>query len=152
MRAQGFPFVVIDPRTTLPPDIASFSAAHLIAARGVTQHLVAPGHRRIGAIGGPQDWPTSQARVAGHAAAPVEVGVPHCPELPRSIDPNADWGYDTAHEPLDLPQRPTAPVAFHDRAAVGALRAAYERGCAYRGTRRSPASTTPIPAGPPFRG
>lgn len=128
LRAQGFPFVVVDPRTVLPPDIASVSAANLAAARGLTQHLVRLGHRRIGVIGGPEHWLTSQARIAGHAAALAEVGVLHSPELLRSIDPTADWGYDAAHELLGLAERPTALVAFNDKAAVGALRAAHERG------------------------
>jgi LacI family transcriptional regulator len=128
LRGRGFPFVVVDPCTALPRDIASVSAAHLTAARNLTQHLVHLGHRRIGVIGGPQSWLTSQARIAGHVAALAEVGVLHAPDLLRSIDPNADWGYEAACELLGLPQRPTALVAFNDKAAVGALRAAYERG------------------------
>src|SRR5689334_12821473 len=50
LRAADFPFVVVDPRTPLPQDIASVSAANLTAARAVTAHLVELGHRRIGVI------------------------------------------------------------------------------------------------------
>ncbi|MFC4035611.1 LacI family DNA-binding transcriptional regulator [Streptomyces polygonati] len=128
LRAQDFPFVVVDPRTPLPPDIASVSAAHLIAARSVSAHLVALGHRRIGVIGGPGDWLAGQSRLAGHTSALADAGVLPSPELLRSIEPTSEWGYVAACELLDLPDRPTALVAFNDKAAVGALRSAYERG------------------------
>lgn len=128
LRARDFPFVVVDPRTALPHDIASVSAANLTAARSVTGHLVGLGHRRIGVIGGPGDWLASRSRLAGHTSALAEAGVLPAPELLRSIEPTADWGYGAACELLDLPERPTALVAFNDKAAVGALRAAYERG------------------------
>jgi LacI family transcriptional regulator len=128
LRAQDFPFVVVDPRTPLPRDIASVSAANLTAARSVTAHLVELGHRRIGVIGGPGDWLASRSRLAGHNSALADAGVLPSPELTRSIEPTADWGYGAACELLELPQRPTALVAFNDKAAVGALRAAYERG------------------------
>jgi LacI family transcriptional regulator len=128
LRAQDFPFVVVDPRTPLPRDIASVSAANLTAARSVTAHLVELGHRRIGVIGGPGDWLASRSRLAGHNSALADAGVLPSPELVRSIEPTADWGYGAAGELLELAERPTALVAFNDKAAVGALRAAYERG------------------------
>lgn len=127
LRAQNFPFVVVDPRSPLSRDIASVSAAHLTASRSVTAHLVQLGHRRIGVIGGPGDWLASQSRIAGHAAALAEAGLLPSPGLLRSIEPTADRGYEAAGELLDLPVRPTALIAFNDRTAVGALRAAYER-------------------------
>jgi LacI family transcriptional regulator len=128
LQRQGFPFVVVDPRTTLPRDIASVSAAHFAGGRSVTAHLTALGHRRIGVIGGPREWLASESRIVGHASALADVGTLTTPELLRSIEPTVDWGYSAACELLDLPQRPTALVAFNDKAAVGAMRAAHERG------------------------
>ncbi|MCZ4119806.1 LacI family DNA-binding transcriptional regulator [Streptomyces sp. H39-S7] len=128
LRARDFPFVVVDPRTPLRSDIASVSAANLTGARNVSAHLVELGHRRIGVIGGPGYWLAGQSRVAGHNSALADAGVLPSSELLRSIEPTADWGYAAACELLDLPERPTALVAFNDKAAVGALRAAYERG------------------------
>ncbi|MFJ6213508.1 LacI family DNA-binding transcriptional regulator [Streptomyces sp. NPDC092296] len=125
---RDFPFVVVDPRTPLPRDIAAVSAAHFSGARSVTAHLVGLGHRRIGMIGGPGEWLASRSRLAGHASALSEVGVLPSPELCSSVEPTADWGYSAAARLLDLPQRPTALIAFNDKAAVGALRAAYDRG------------------------
>ncbi|NUT52566.1 MAG: LacI family DNA-binding transcriptional regulator, partial [Saccharothrix sp.] len=61
---RGFPFVVVDPRTAPPPDIASVSAAHLAGARALTAHLVDLGHRDIGVIAGPREWLAGDARTA----------------------------------------------------------------------------------------
>ncbi|MFF1835536.1 LacI family DNA-binding transcriptional regulator [Streptomyces sp. NPDC058231] len=127
LRAQNFPFVVIDPKNPLSRDIASVSAAHLTAAHSVTAHLLQLGHRRIGVIGGPGNWLASRSRVSGHTAALAEAGLLSSPGLLRSIEPTAEHGYEAAGELLDLPERPTALIAFNDKTAVGALRAAYER-------------------------
>ena len=128
LRAQGFPFVVIDPRTPVPRDIASVSAAHFAGARAVTTHLIELGHRRIGVIGGPQHWLASDARLAGHTAAMAEVGVLPSAPLLRSTEATVEHGYRAANELLDLLDPPTALVGFSDKSAVGALRAAADRG------------------------
>ena len=75
LRARGFPFVVVDPRTPVPRDIAAVSAAHFAGARSVTAHLAGLGHRRIGVIAGPHNWlagpgPAGRARLgAGRGRA-----------------------------------------------------------------------------------
>jgi LacI family transcriptional regulator len=128
LRASGFPFVVIDPRTPVPRDIAAVSAAHFAGSRSITAHLAGLGHRRIGVIAGPHNWLAGQARLAGHASALAEAGVLHPPELTRSGEPTAEFGYQAAAELLDLPERPTALACFNDKTAVGALAAAASRG------------------------
>ncbi|MFC7759592.1 substrate-binding domain-containing protein [Catellatospora bangladeshensis] len=104
------------------------SAAHFGGARAVTAHLTALGHRRIGVVGGPHNWLAGQARLAGHTSALADVGVLADPALVRSAEPTAELGHRAAAELLDLPDRPTALVCFNDKAAVGALAAATERG------------------------
>jgi LacI family transcriptional regulator len=128
LRAQGFPFVVIDPRTPVPRDIAAVSAAHFAGARAMTAHLVALAHRRIGVIAGPHNWLASGARLAGHASALADVGVLPDSALTRAGEPTTRDGHRAAAELLDLPDRPTALVCFNDKAAVGALTAAAQRG------------------------
>jgi len=128
LRARGFPFVVVDPRTPVPRDIAAVSAAHFAGARSITAHLAGLGHRRIGVIAGPHNWLAGQARLAGHAAALAEAGVLHPPELTRAGEPTAEFGYRAACELLDLHPRPTALACFNDKTAVGALAAAARRG------------------------
>jgi LacI family transcriptional regulator len=128
LRARGFPFVVVDPREPMPPDIAAVSAAHFAGARTMSGHLVELGHRRIGVIAGPHNWLASRARLAGHTSALADVGILPDPTLIRSGEPTTEWGYRAASELLDLPVRPTALVGFNDKAAVGAMTAARERG------------------------
>jgi LacI family transcriptional regulator len=128
LRTSGFPFVVVDPRTALPREVASVSAANVAGARSVTAHLTALGHRRIGVIGGPTEWLASESRLVGHVSALADIGVLAAPELRRSVEPTTANGYRAAGELLDLDERPTALVAFNDKVAVGILRAAHERG------------------------
>jgi LacI family transcriptional regulator len=125
---RGFPFVVVDPRTPPPPDVAAVSAAHFAGARAVTTHLVELGHRRIGVIAGPEDWLATDARGAGHHAALAAAGVLPTPHRVRHIEPTTEGGGLAAGELLDHPEPPTAIVCFNDKIAVGALHAARERG------------------------
>jgi LacI family transcriptional regulator len=128
MRAQRFPFVVVDPRTPMPRDIVAVSAAHFAGARKLTRHLVELGHRRIGVVAGPRDWLASNDRLAGHASAMAEVGVLPSPQLIRAGHADAGWGHQAAVQLLALEDRPTALVCFNDKAAVGAMTAASELG------------------------
>ena len=137
LRAQGFPFVVVDPRTPPPRDIAAVSAAHFAGARAMTAHLVALGHRRIGVVAGPHNWLAGEARLAGHTSALADAGVLPDPKLTRAGEPTTRFGYEAAAQLLDADTgtetrtqdpRPTALVCFNDKAAVGALAAAVERG------------------------
>ncbi|MGX7826320.1 LacI family DNA-binding transcriptional regulator [Actinokineospora sp. 24-640] len=129
LRDRQFPFVVVDPRTPLPRDIVAVSAGHFAGARSLMAHLVELGHRRVGVIGGPLEWLANDARAAGYAACLADVGVLPSPALARNVhEPTTDNGHRVAADLLDQPDRPSALVAFNDKMAVGALRAAAERG------------------------
>ncbi|WP_211293701.1 LacI family DNA-binding transcriptional regulator [Lentzea kentuckyensis] len=124
----GFPFVVVDPRTPPPPDIAAVSAAHSSGARAVADHLIGLGHRDIGVIAGPEEWLAGDARLAGHRAALAKAGVLLTQDRLRHVEPTTAQGKRAAAELLDLTPRPTAIVCFNDKVAVGTLQAARERG------------------------
>lgn len=124
----GFPLVVVDPRAPLPEGIATVSANHVAASRRLTDHLVDLGHRRVASIVGPAHWRSSVERTAGIASALATVGVLPDPELVRACDPTFEGGLAAAAELLDHPDRPTALLCFNDKVAVGALRAAADRG------------------------
>ena len=128
LRSRRFPFVVVDPREPMPRDIVAVSAAHFAGARKLTRHLVELGHRRIGVVAGPENWLASIDRLAGHTSAMADVGVLPSPTLIRSAQATVEAGYRAAQQLLDLEERPTALVCFNDKAAVGALTAAGERG------------------------
>jgi LacI family transcriptional regulator len=124
LSSRRFPFVVVDPRTTLPRDIPSVSAAHHSGARQLTAHLTALGHTRIGVIAGPREWLAADARLSGHHAALADAGILPNPTLIRHDHPTTAAGHQAARDLLSLTPRPTALIAFNDKAAVGALQAA----------------------------
>jgi LacI family transcriptional regulator len=128
LRETGYPFVVVDPRVQLDEGIPAVSAANASGARAATEHLLSLGHRRIGAIMGPVDWMASTERLNGYRAALAAAGVLPAPELVVESDFSIDSGVAAARALLDLPERPTAIFGFNDNVAIGALRAAAERG------------------------
>jgi len=128
LAARGYPFVVVDPRTTVPRGMVSVSAAHFSGARAVTRHLIELGHRRIGVVTGPPYWRTRDDRVGGHLAALGEAGVLGDPELMRYGEPATKTGVQAGGELLELRSRPTAIVCFNDKVAVGVMEAATARG------------------------
>ena len=129
LRRSGYPFVVVDPRTALAPDIAAVSAAHLSGAHLATEHLLTLGHTRIAAIAGPLNWIATDRRLMGYRAALAAHGRLAPAELVRvGGEPTFAHGLEAARALLALPAPPTAIVAFNDKIAVGAMEAAAERG------------------------
>jgi LacI family transcriptional regulator len=129
LRASGYPFVVVDQRTALPPDIAAVSSAHLAGARLATEHLLQLGHTRIAAIAGPRNWIAAQDRLLGYRTALAASGRLAPEELVREAgEPTVAHGRAAARDLLDLAEPPTAIVAFNDKVAIGAIDAAASRG------------------------
>jgi LacI family transcriptional regulator len=118
----------VDPRTSVPRDMVSISAAHFSGARAVTRHLIEFGHRRIGVVTGPPYWRTRDDRVGGHLAALAEAGVLGDQELILHGEPAAETGVRAGGDLLDMRPRPTAVVCFNDKVAVGVMEAAAARG------------------------
>jgi LacI family transcriptional regulator len=129
LRSSGYPFVVVDPRTALPPDIAAVSAAHLSGARMATEHLLQLGHTRIATIAGPLNWIATGDRLLGYRAALAAAGKLAPDRLVRvGGEPTVAHGLMAARALLDQPEPPTAIIAFNDKIAIGAMEAAAERG------------------------
>jgi LacI family transcriptional regulator len=128
LHACGYPFVVIDPSISPGDEIATVAATNVIGARAATEHLIALGHRRIGVITGRLGSAVSIDRLAGYHAAIVARGLVLGTELVVETDFTVSGGEAAAHRLLALPDPPTAIFAFNDNMAVGAMRAARERG------------------------
>jgi LacI family transcriptional regulator len=128
LQAHGFPFVVADPRYPLDEGIPAVSAAHWAGAKAATDHLLTLGHRRIGLITGERGWSATEERLNGYQTALAGAGVLPTPELVVDGDFIMESGYTAANELLDLSEPPTAIFASNDNMAVGAMRAARERG------------------------
>jgi LacI family transcriptional regulator len=128
LQRHGYPFVVVDPRTRPEEGIAAVSAANASGARLATEHLLALGHRRIGAITGPLGWLASSERLNGFRSALSSAGVLPDPDLVQEAGFAPGAGDEAAATLLDLSDRPTAIFAFNDELAISVLRAARERG------------------------
>jgi LacI family transcriptional regulator len=125
---HGFPFVIVDPRTEVAEGIPVICAAHSSGAAQATRHLLELGHRRIGAIGGPQGWIATQERMHGYHAALAGYGILPDPAQTQYADFNLAGGREAACRLLDLADPPTAIFAFNDSMAIGAMQAASARG------------------------
>jgi LacI family transcriptional regulator len=124
----GYPFVVIDPLEPLDEGVPSVSATNALGGRAATEHLLALGHRRVGAITGVPEWLASVERLNGYRAALASAGVVPDSALVVESDWAVEGGEAAAALLLDLPDPPTAVFAFNDNMAIGALRAARARG------------------------
>jgi LacI family transcriptional regulator len=128
LKRQGFPFVVVDPREPVPEGLAVVSAAHAAGAREATEHLLALGHRRIGAITGIPGWVATEERLSGFRTALAGHGLLADPNLIVAADFQIPGGFTAAERLLGRPDRPTAVFAFNDNIAIGTLQAARVHG------------------------
>jgi LacI family transcriptional regulator len=128
LHEQGYPFVIVDPRTQPDERVPTVSASHLSGARDATAHLLALGHRRIAAITGPTGWIATDERLRGYRGALGEAGITPDPALQVESDFNDSGGRRATEQLLALPDPPTAIFAFNDMLAIGALQAARHRG------------------------
>jgi LacI family transcriptional regulator, galactose operon repressor len=128
LQEQRYPFVVADPRKPLADGIPVVSAGHSEGARAAIAHLLELGHRRIGFIAGTRGWVATEQRLLGYTLALAGSDVGFDPDLVGGSDYTTSTGYAVARDMLELPVPPTAFFACNDNLAVGAMRAAFERG------------------------
>ena len=119
------PYVLIDPAADLPdPEVATVGATNWAGGFSAARHLLALGHRRIAAIGGPVTMLCSRARISGYSAALTSAGVEVDPTLIRYGDFRHAGGCRAARELFELPAPPTAVFAGSDEQAFGVAEAA----------------------------
>jgi LacI family transcriptional regulator len=95
----------------------------------MTEYLIQLGHRRIGALGGPDKYSSLRDRMRGYHIAMLENGLPLDPSLqPSSVSGNPRKGYVQMQKLIALPEPPTAVFAVSDRAAFGAMEAIKDAG------------------------
>lgn len=123
---SDIPYVLIapeDPKATR----ASINMNNQAAARDMTRHLIALGHKRIGFIKGHSEHSVTDTRYQGYRQAMEEEGLPIEDELVEQG--SFDWasGLECAERLLDLPNRPSAVFASNDDMAAAVIAAAYRR-------------------------
>jgi LacI family transcriptional regulator len=128
LRRRGIPFVVVDHRGELGPDIPSVGATNWAGGRVATEHLLSLGHRRIAIITGTPALGCSRERLSGYRAALEMAGVAFDPALCREGDFQYESGYRETCALLELSDPPTAIFASNDMQAIGALNALRARG------------------------
>lgn len=99
----------------------------------LVNHLVEKGHRRIAFIGASPDLVIHEDRHTGYLNGLKKAKIRTDTSLFRSGDLTEESGYQCSHSLLSLPEPPTAIIGCNDLMALGALRAAKERGL-YIGT------------------
>jgi DNA-binding LacI/PurR family transcriptional regulator len=122
------PLILVDPPTEPGSDIRSVGTTNWQGGLTATRHLAELGHRRIGAIGGPERFWSANARLDGYRTALMRSGLPVDEDLVVRGEFSVPDGRDLARQLLDRPSPPTAIVAGNDNQAFGVLQALGERG------------------------
>jgi DNA-binding LacI/PurR family transcriptional regulator len=91
-------------------------------------HLIDLGHRAIAYINGPENWHSSQERLAGYKDTLEKSGIPLEQQWIQPGDWEVEGGYRAAKNLLQLPERPTAIFAANDMMALGAIYAIQDTG------------------------
>lgn len=107
------------------PAISAVSIDDFEAARVMTRHIGAQGHRRIGFIAGNPDQTASARRLDGYRTALVEMGFAIDPALIAQGLFSYRSGLDTAQALLTLDQPPTAIFASNDDMAAAVVAVAH---------------------------
>jgi DNA-binding LacI/PurR family transcriptional regulator len=114
---------------SIPVPIDHVAIDNVLAAQIAVTHLVEIGRRKIAAIGQNSHRATAAQRLAGYQAALTAAGLPQPAEyIAPALNYHRRDGAEAMTYLLGLPDPPDAVFCFNDLLAVGALRAAAERG------------------------
>lgn len=111
-------------------DVPCVTIDNVEASRTATEHLLALGHRRIAHLAGPPGNILTALRLRGYHEAMARAGQPVLPEMVLGGDFSIAAGEAATAALLALPEPPTAVVCANDDIAIGAMKAARERGVA----------------------
>lgn len=123
----GVPAVLVD-RDLPALDLECVATDNRLASALAVRHLLALGHRRIGAVLGPDHLSPAAERSEGFFAAIAESDADRDPALFRHADFHSPDAYDKCQALLALPDRPTAIFVANNLMAIGAMRAVAESG------------------------
>jgi DNA-binding LacI/PurR family transcriptional regulator len=124
------PLVLLGERDT-PGPVDHVAIDNVAAAQAAVEHLIDLGRRRIAIIGDKPEKTsgTASLRTAGYRQALAAAGLPYDPALVIPVEHyERTQGATAMAHLLHLPEPPDAVFCCNDLLAVGALRAALERG------------------------
>jgi DNA-binding LacI/PurR family transcriptional regulator len=118
----GIPVVTIDRRAE-KTSVDTVMVDHKGAAYQLAHHLLARGHRRIGAVIGAPASTSGRERKSGFFKALQEAGIKQPASLLREVKPGEADGYAAVLDLLALPDPPTALFMGNNLLLIGALKA-----------------------------
>lgn len=124
---EGVPFVAFGRSQT----VADFPHVGVDGRAGVqqlVQHIVDIGYQRIAFIGAPQGLTLSRERSQGYKDGLKAAGIPYDENIIGRGKLTIRSGFDEAEALFNLPRQPDAIIGANDLMALGAMRAAQERG------------------------
>ena len=109
-------------------DVPHFVSCDRVAgSRGVVDHLVALGHRRIAFVAGPHG-PAQEPKMHAYRSGLESAGIEYDPELVLSFGGALEDAARVTDEFLAITPRPTAIFAWNDLCAIGMIRALRDSG------------------------
>ena len=109
-------------------EIVQVAVDNVAAAKAAVDYLISQGHRRIAAITGPNDVPSSNERLQGYCEALEHAGIAFDPDLQIAGNYTVDSGVSCAEKLLLLRKRPTAIFCFNDEMAIGVMKLLKKQG------------------------
>jgi DNA-binding LacI/PurR family transcriptional regulator len=124
----GFPLVLMG-ASELPEAYTVSTADNTLAARRLTEHLLALGHTRVAHITyGGLEYQGAEERFQGYRDALAAADLPYDPSLMREGNYSAASGFAALTSLLDAKVDFTALFASNDTVALGAMAALRKRG------------------------
>jgi DNA-binding LacI/PurR family transcriptional regulator len=121
----GVPVVLLGEHP-LPLPLDHVGIDNVTAARTAVRHLIDLGRTRIAVIGQHPTRGTATQRLAGYRQAIAEAGLPEI--VAPALRYHHSDGAAAMNQLLDHPDPPDAVFCFNDMLALGAVRAAHDRG------------------------
>ena len=121
----GVPVVLLGEHP-LPLPLDHVGIDNVTAARTAVRHLIDLGRTRIAAIGQHPTRGTATQRLAGYRQAIAEAGLPEL--VAPALRYHHSDGAAAMSQLLDQAEPPDAVFCFNDMLALGAIRAAHDRG------------------------
>jgi LacI family transcriptional regulator len=109
LRASNVPIVLVD--RNLPEWVDSVAVDHRSATQRAVDYLIKLGHRRISLLAGGEELYPSRERIGGYKDALASHGMTVDPDLLRTENYLADYGFQQARILQSLTHPPTAIIA-----------------------------------------
>ena len=120
LKRQKTPVVILGRRAPFCGSFPSVEVDEIAASKGLTDHLIGNGHRRIAFFSGPQVSPSAQDRLEGYKRALRDADIEFDDRLVYSAGSTIDEGAKAAAQFIDEGCGATAVQCVNDLVAVGA--------------------------------